>query len=65
MLYVAMTRAKEALVLTKAATRLTWGVKRDADPSRFLDEIPDGRKRLLDVRGDRKKKTTPSSHRYL
>ena len=65
LLYVAMTRAKEALVLTKAATRLTWGVRRDADPSRFLDEIPDGRKRLLDVRGDRKKKTTPSSHRYL
>ena len=64
LLYVAMTRAKEALVLTKAATRLTWGVKRDADPSRFLDEIPDGRKRLLDVRGDRKKKTAPSSHRY-
>ena len=36
----AMTRAKKMLVLTTATTRLTWGVKREMAPSRFLDEIP-------------------------
>ena len=36
-----MTRAKESLALTRARTRLTWGVARQMEASRFLDEIPD------------------------
>ena len=40
LLYVAMTRAKESLALTRARTRLTWGVSRQMEASRFLDEIP-------------------------
>ena len=35
-----MTRAKESLALTRARTRLTWGVARQMEASRFLDEIP-------------------------
>ena len=34
-----MTRAKESLALTRARTRLTWGVARQMEASRFLDEI--------------------------
>ena len=48
LLYVAMTRAKESLALTRARTRLTWGVARQMEASRFLDEIPDELRR--DVR---------------
>ena len=54
LMYVAMTRAKRALVLTRATTRLTWGVRRDMDPSRFLDEIPTDLTRALDARGTRR-----------
>ena len=48
LLYVAMTRAKESLALTRARTRLTWGVARQMEASRFLDEIPSDLRR--DVR---------------
>ena len=54
LMYVAMTRAKRALVLTRATTRLTWGVRRDMDPSRFLEEIPTDLTRALDARGTRR-----------
>ena len=38
--YVAMTRARERLVLTHARMRRHWGEMRMNDPSRFLDAIP-------------------------
>jgi DNA helicase-2/ATP-dependent DNA helicase PcrA len=38
--YVAMTRARERLVLTHARTRRQWGEVRLNQPSRFLDAIP-------------------------
>jgi DNA helicase-2/ATP-dependent DNA helicase PcrA len=38
--YVAMTRAKERLILSHARYRRTQGVQLVARPSRFLDEIP-------------------------
>ncbi len=38
--YVAMTRARDRLVLTNARTRRHWGEVRMNQPSRFLDEIP-------------------------
>jgi DNA helicase-2/ATP-dependent DNA helicase PcrA len=39
--YVAMTRAREHLILTHAETRLVQGVRTPGRPSRFLDEVPD------------------------
>jgi DNA helicase-2/ATP-dependent DNA helicase PcrA len=38
--YVAITRARERLVLTHARTRRVWGEVRMQGPSRFLDELP-------------------------
>jgi len=38
--YVAMTRARDRLILSHAAVRLVQGVPMPSRPSRFLDEIP-------------------------
>ncbi|QHG92650.1 DNA helicase II [Coxiella endosymbiont of Amblyomma sculptum] len=38
--YVGMTRAKEKLILTYAASRYMYGLEKFNQPSRFLDEIP-------------------------
>jgi DNA helicase-2/ATP-dependent DNA helicase PcrA len=38
--YVGMTRAKEKLTLTHAASRSLWGARGYNLPSRFLDELP-------------------------
>jgi DNA helicase-2/ATP-dependent DNA helicase PcrA len=38
--YVAITRARERLVLTHARTRRVWGEIRLQSPSRFLDDLP-------------------------
>jgi DNA helicase-2/ATP-dependent DNA helicase PcrA len=38
--YVAITRARERLVLSQARTRRVWGEIRLQDPSRFLDDLP-------------------------
>jgi DNA helicase-2/ATP-dependent DNA helicase PcrA len=40
--YVAITRARERLVLTHARTRRVWGEIRLQGPSRFLDDLPAG-----------------------
>jgi len=40
--YVAITRAKDRLVLTWARERRVWGDLRMQTPSRFLDDIPEG-----------------------
>ncbi|MEJ7598177.1 MAG: UvrD-helicase domain-containing protein [Kofleriaceae bacterium] len=40
--YVAITRAREQLVLTHARTRRVWGEFRMQTPSRFLDDLPPG-----------------------
>ena len=40
-LYVAMTRARKSLVLTHAAKRGKWGKMNFAEPSRFLDALPE------------------------
>ncbi len=40
LLYVAMTRAKEKLIMTCSQTRLLWGGFRNMRPSQFLYEIP-------------------------
>ena len=45
--YVAITRARERLYLTRAAVRSAWGTPQEMPPSRFLDDIPAD---LLDVR---------------
>lgn len=39
--YVALTRARETLYITRAAVRSQWGAPQELPPSRFLDEIPD------------------------
>lgn len=38
--YVAITRARERLYLTRACVRAAWGTPQDMLPSRFLDDIP-------------------------
>jgi DNA helicase-2/ATP-dependent DNA helicase PcrA len=40
--YVAITRARQHLVLTHARTRRVWGEIRLQGPSRFLDDLPPG-----------------------
>ncbi len=40
--YVAITRAREHLVLTHARTRRVWGEVRFQAPSRFLEDLPPG-----------------------
>nr|WP_205649281.1 UvrD-helicase domain-containing protein [Schaalia canis] len=39
--YVAITRARERLYLTRAAVRSAWGTPQEMPPSRFLDDIPE------------------------
>ncbi|AEC02407.1 ATP-dependent helicase [Parasphaerochaeta coccoides] len=48
--YVAVTRARETLVLTSARRRMIWGRVSYQLQSPFIDEIPSG---LLTVRGNR------------
>lgn len=45
--YVAITRARQKLYLTRAAVRSAWGAPMEMPPSRFLDDIP---VELLEVR---------------
>ena len=40
--YVAITRAREKLVISHARTRRVWGEIRLQGPSRFLDDLPPG-----------------------
>ncbi|MDC4233721.1 UvrD-helicase domain-containing protein [Actinomyces sp. B33] len=59
--YVAITRARERLYLTRAAVRSAWGTPQEMPPSRFLDDIPP---EILDVRrastsGERLRAGTP------
>ena len=49
LVYVAITRARQRLYLTRAAVRSAWGAPQEMPPSRFLDDIPP---ELLDVRRD-------------
>jgi DNA helicase-2/ATP-dependent DNA helicase PcrA len=46
--YVALTRARESLYLTRAVSRLYFGSTQQNIPSRFLYEIPDA---LIENRG--------------
>ncbi|PHP53778.1 3'-5' exonuclease, partial [Actinomyces ruminis] len=39
--YVAVTRARERLYLTRAAVRSAWGAATAMPPSRFLDDVPE------------------------
>lgn len=38
--YVAVTRARQRLYITRAATRSSWGAPQEFPPSRFIEEIP-------------------------
>ena len=38
--YVALTRARERLYISRAASRSQWGAPQQMEPSRFIDEIP-------------------------
>ncbi len=54
--YVAMTRAKEMLILTNARQRMLFGRTTPCAPSRFLSEIPEGNVNWIgkpDTRGSR------------
>jgi DNA helicase-2/ATP-dependent DNA helicase PcrA len=42
LLYVGITRARERLLITRSKFRYTYGQLTDQQPSRFLDEIPEG-----------------------
>ncbi len=39
--YVAITRARKRLYLSRAATRSAWGQAEEMAPSRFLDQLPE------------------------
>ena len=41
LLYVAMTRARQHVVLTHAAYRMRWGKPSTPEPSRFLAALPE------------------------
>jgi DNA helicase-2/ATP-dependent DNA helicase PcrA len=61
--YVAMTRAKERLVLSHSRYRRTQGVQLVARPSRFLDEVPpalmhESAERLDDYVGEEQSSST-------
>jgi DNA helicase-2/ATP-dependent DNA helicase PcrA len=58
LLYVGMTRARERLHLTFAASRQVFGQRRLAQPSRFLEEVP---RTGLTVTGDAAAATPPPS----
>ncbi|HSP77151.1 MAG TPA: UvrD-helicase domain-containing protein [Myxococcaceae bacterium] len=47
--YVGITRAKELLYLTRAATRVKRGKEVPRTPSRFLDDLPEGLVEKLDL----------------
>lgn len=47
--YVGMTRARERLVLTRAATRIKRGKEVPRTPSRFLSDLPDDLVELIDL----------------
>lgn len=38
--YVAVTRARQRLYITRAAARASWGAPQEFPPSRFIEEIP-------------------------
>ncbi|MFY9315601.1 MAG: UvrD-helicase domain-containing protein [Burkholderiales bacterium] len=52
--YVAITRARQRLYLTFAQTRMLHGQTRYSLPSRFLEEIPEGLKKWLTPRFQRR-----------
>lgn len=49
LLYVAITRAQERLILCHAGLRNTYGTTVMQDPSRFVNELPTNEVRTLDV----------------
>ncbi|MEM6430485.1 MAG: UvrD-helicase domain-containing protein [Deinococcota bacterium] len=52
LLYVGITRAKEALFLVHSESRMTFGRTEFARPSRFLDDIPKDLLQEIDVLGN-------------
>lgn len=52
--YVAITRARKQLFLSRAATRAAWGRPEDFPQSRFLDDIPED---VLDRRSEPTRET--------
>ena len=57
LLYVAMTRAKERLVLTHGAVRGRWGKVTPVERSRFLDDLPDDLRREIARIGGRRRRS--------
>ncbi|MBM4395472.1 MAG: UvrD-helicase domain-containing protein [Deltaproteobacteria bacterium] len=47
LMYVAMTRARDLLYLTYAASRMRYGQTRTAPPSRFLSDLPRSQVRVV------------------
>ncbi|MFQ6114902.1 MAG: ATP-dependent helicase, partial [bacterium] len=60
LLYVAMTRAQEKLILTHAKTRFLFGQKCENSPSRFLSDIEDSLKELKKMELRKSKKEDKS-----
>lgn len=65
LMYVALTRARKSLTLSHANERLINGESSPSEPSRFLEEIPRNRLRLIDD-SERYKEAKASSgnHEY-
>ena len=62
--YVAMTRAKERLVLTNASQRMLYGKTRSNDVSRFVEEIPENLLRWTSVSWKRQPERSSSANTY-
>ena len=60
--YVAITRAETRLFLTYASTRYKFGTLNYSDPSRFLQEIPEG---IISYQGDLKRAKAPEAAKAL
>lgn len=56
--YVAITRARKRLYLTRALSRSAWGQPEYMAPSRFLDDLPD---EVLERRGEDRAVKAPST----
>ena len=50
--YVGITRARDRLFITRAATRLERGAQVPRKPSRFLDDLPEAEIRVHDIARD-------------
>jgi len=63
--YVGMTRARERLVLTRAANRVKRGKLLPRTPSRFLADVPEALVEVVDLVGDVNAPPAPEQKQFF